>query len=250
MPILRFIIRSFGVLFAAFIALPLVVIFLTATRNSQTKQKKNVVSLWSTIICFVCGIKLTMRGTVQKSPVMIVANHSTWLDIAAIHRFKFLGYVAKKEIERWFFIGTVAKSGESLFISRGEHASRKNVITGIIERFSQNRSIAVFPEGKATNGLQLGTFHRQLIHAAVESKTPVQAVAIKYINKDGTRNKEIPFKKGEKFVFNILRILMLPPCTAELTFCEVIDTTNKTARETARQSHDQVAKVLAENDYL
>jgi 1-acyl-sn-glycerol-3-phosphate acyltransferase len=250
MPIIRLIIRSFGVLLAFFIALPLVVIFLTATHNKQHKQKKNVVSLWSKIICFVCGIKLKMHGTVQESPVMVVANHVTWLDIGVIHRFKLLGYVAKKEIENWLFIGRVAKSGESLFLSRGELASRKKVIKEISNRFSQKRSIAVFPEGRATNGEQLGTFHRQLIHAAVESNTPVQAVAIKYIKKDGTRNKGIPFKKGEKFIFNVLRILMLPSCTAELTFCEVIDTTNKTARETALLSHDQVAKVLAKNDYL
>jgi 1-acyl-sn-glycerol-3-phosphate acyltransferase len=250
MSIIRFFLRFCGVLLAFFIALPLVVIFLTVTQNNQHSQKKNVVSLWSIIICFVCGIKLKMRGTVQKSPVMVVANHVTWLDIAVIHRFKLLGYVAKKEIENWLFIGRVAKSGESLFISRGEHASRKNVIEGMIKRFSQNRSIAVFPEGRATNGNQLGTFHRQLIHAAVESKTPVQAVAIKFIKKDGTRNTEIPFKKGEKFVQNVFRILTLPTCTAELTFCDVIDTSNKTARQTALISHDQVAKVLAENDYL
>jgi 1-acyl-sn-glycerol-3-phosphate acyltransferase len=250
MSIIRFLLRFCGLILAFLVALPIVVIFLTITQNSQHKHKKNVVSTWSKIICFVCGVKLKKKGEVQNSPVMIVANHVSWLDIAVIHRFKLLGYVAKKEIENWMFIGRVAKSGESLFISRGDHSSRKNVLNGIIERFSQNRSIAVFPEGRAANGEKLGTFHRQLIHAAVESKTPVQAVAIKYIKKDGSRNKEIPFKKGEKFIGNVLRILTLPTSTAELTFCEVIDTSNKTARETALISHDQVAKVLAENDYM
>lgn len=250
MPIIRFILRFCGLILAFFIALPFVVIFLTLTQNTQNSQKKNVVSLWSKIICLVCGVRLEKKGAVQEAPVMIVANHVSWLDIAVIHRFKFLGYVAKKEIEKWWFIGRVAKSGESLFISRGEHASRKNVINGITKRFAQKRSIAVFPEGRAANGEKLGTFHRQLIHAAVESNTPVQAVAIKYLKKDGTRNSDLPFKKGEKFVGNVLRILTLPTCTAELTFCEVIDTSNKTARETALYSHDQVAKVLAENDYM
>lgn len=191
-----------------------------------------------------------MKGKVEPSPVMIVANHVTWLDIAVIHRFKLLGYVAKQEIAKWPFIGWVARSGESLFIARGEAESRKAVIQGIIKRFSQNRSVAVFPEGRAANGEKLGTFHRQLVHAAAESNTPVQAVAIRYLKKDGTRNKEICFKKSERFVGNVLRILTLPTCTAELTFCESIDTTDKSARQTALLAHDQVAKVLAKNDYM
>ncbi len=247
---LRFILRFIGLLLAFFIALPFVVVFLALTQNNQHIEKKRVVSGWSTIICFVCGIRLTKQGVVQESPVMIVANHVTWLDIAVIHRFKLLGYVAKKEIAKWPVIGWVAKSGESLFIDRGEISSRKSVIEGIQRRFSQKRSIAVFPEGRATDGKKLYTFHRQLIHAAVESNTPVQAVAIKYIKKDGTRNKELCFKKGERFIGNVFRILTLPTSTAQLTFCEPIQTEGKSARETALLAHNQVAEVLAQNDYM
>lgn len=248
--ILRFILRLFGLIGAFFIALPFVVIFLALTQNSQNNHKRTVVSTWSKIICFVCGVKLTKKGQVESSPVMVVANHVTWLDIAVIHRFKLLGYVAKKEIAKWPIIGWVAKSGESLFIARGEISSRKSVIEGMKRRFSQNRSIAVFPEGRATDGKKLYTFHRQLIHAAVESNTSVQAVAIQYLNKDGTRNKDICFKKGEKFIGNVFRIITLPTSTAQLTFCEPIQTKGKSAREVALLAHDQVAEVLAENDYM
>ncbi len=250
MTTLRFIFRLVGLVLAFFIALPFVVIFLSLTQNNQHIQKKRVVSAWSTIICFVCGVRLEKEGNVEKSPVMIVANHVTWLDIAVIHRFKLLGYVAKQEIAKWPVIGWVAKSGESLFIARGEASSRKNVIEGIKKRFSERRSIAVFPEGRATNGEKLHTFHRQLIHAAVESNTPVQAVAIKYIKKDGKRNKDICFKKGEKFLGNVFRILTLARSTAQLTFCEPIQTSGKSAREIALTAHNQVAEVLAKNDYL
>jgi len=250
MSILRFVFRLVGLILAFFIALPVVVIFLILTQNNQHIEKKRIVSTWSTIICFVCGIGLEKEGCVEKSPVLIVANHVTWLDIAVIHKFKLLGYVAKQEIAKWPVIGWVAKSGETLFIHRGKVSSRKNVIEDIKKRFSQKRSIAVFPEGRATKGDKLYTFHRQLIHAAVESNTPVQAVAIKYIKKDGKRNKDICFKKGEKFLGNVFRILTLEKSTAQLTFCEPIQTKEKTAKETALLAQKQVAEVLAKNDYL
>jgi 1-acyl-sn-glycerol-3-phosphate acyltransferase len=250
MIIVRFILRFIGVLLVFFLVLPFVVIFLTLTQKKPNRYKKKIVSFWSKALCFVCGVKLVKKGQVCQSPVLIVANHSSWLDIVVIHRYIFLGYVAKKEIASWPIIGWVAKSGQSLFIARGEHASRKVVIEAMTKRFKQNKSIAIFPEGRATNGEKLGTFHRQLMHAAVENHTPVQAIAIKYIKKDGSRNKEIPFKQGERFLGNVLRILTLPSGTAELTFCDVIDTSERTARQTALLAHDQVAKVMAENDYL
>ena len=118
------------------------------------------------------------------------------------------------------------------------------------ERLNHKKSIGVFPEGRATNGDHLGRFHRQLMHAEIETQTPIQAVAIKFINKDGTRNKNIGFRTNEKFITNVFRVLTLPNSTAELFFCEPLDTTNITAREAAIKTQQQVAEKLVENDYM
>lgn len=251
MPFIRFIFRFFGLLVAMLLILPFVILFIAISqKNKNRKLNKVVVNTWSRILCSVCGLKMIARGKRQENPVLLVANHVSWIDIPVIHSYKLAGFVAKAEISKWPILGWIAKSGETLFIARGKHESRKKVLQLIDARLNQGRSIALFPEGKATNGDQLEQFHRQLMQAAVETRVPIQAIAIKYINEDGNRNKKIGFKENETFMNNVFRILSLPSCTVELNFCEVIETTEKSARELARITHAQVARVLAKNDYI
>lgn len=251
MPFIRFIFRAVFFICSVVLILPLVLLLITiAQKNNNRKFNKKVVNTWSKLLCYACGLRISYKGNIQANPVLIVANHISWIDIPVIHCYKLVGYVAKAEIEKWPFLGFVAKCGESLFIKRGKQESRQKVLESIKKRLNSKRSIALFPEGKATNGEYLGRFHRQLMHAAIEEKKPIQAIAIKYINKDGSRNKSIAFKDKENFLRNVFRILSLPSSTAELTFCEVIDTTNLSARQVAEISYKQVKKELEQNAYM
>ena len=126
MALLRFIVRFPAFIFAVFILLPVVVLLiLTSQKTKNRKWNKKIVNRWSKILCFVCGIKIKSIGNKQKNPVLIVANHISWLDIPIIHSQKLLGFVAKKEIASWPLFGPLIKSGETVFIARGKHESRK-----------------------------------------------------------------------------------------------------------------------------
>jgi 1-acyl-sn-glycerol-3-phosphate acyltransferase len=235
-----------------FLVLPLVLAFIALSQKTKNRKlNKKVVNNWSRILCFVCGLKLTTKGEIHNNPVFLVANHVTWLDIPVIHSYKLAGFVAKAEIAQWPILGWIVKSGETLFITRGKHESRKRVLSLIKDRLKQGRSIAVFPEGKVTDGSHVAQFHRQLMHAAIETQTPIQAIAIKYIRADdGKRNDKVCFLGKESFIKNVFRILSLRSSMVELTFCEAIKTSKLSAREIALFSHNQVAQVLAENDYM
>lgn len=247
----RFLIRLISLIIITIFLLPIILLIITYAQNKGKRVlNKKTLNTWSRVLCVVCGLELVPKGKAQENPVLIVANHVSWLDIPVINSYKLVGFVAKAEIDKWPFLGIVARCGESLFITRGKKESRNKVLAGIKKRLSQGRSIAVFPEGRATDGNKLGRFHRQLIHAAIEEEKPIQAIAIKYITPEGKRNKEVCFKGGESFVKNVIRILSLPTSTVELTFCEVINTKGLTARKASEITHQQVAKVLAKNDYL
>jgi len=251
MQFFRFTLRLIALLFSVFLVLPLVVILILVFQKTENrKMNKWVINSWSNLLCYICGLKVINKGRIHSNPVLLVANHVTWLDIPVIHSRKLAGFVAKKEIASWPLLGLAVKSGETLFIARGQKESRQKVLQSIKKRLQQGRSIALFPEGKATDGTYLGRFHRPLMQAAIEVEKPIQAIAIKYLKRDGTRNDEICFIEDEKFVSNVFRILSLPRSTVELNFCETIDTKNKSAREVALLTHQQVSKELARHDYL
>lgn len=251
MRIIIFLLRIIALILALLLLLPLVILFIGISQKLRNRKlNKKILNTWSRVLCSIFGLKIITKGKIENNPVFLVANHVTWLDIPVIHSYKLAGFVAKEEISNWPILGWVVKSGETLFIKRGKHESRKKVLELIDNRLNQGRSIAVFPEGKVTDGSVLGRFHRQLMQAAVETETPIQAIAIKYYNKNGKRNKEVCFIEDEKFILNVFRILSLPTSTVELNFCDTIHTKNKRAREVAQISHNQVAMVLAENDYM
>lgn len=251
MALIRFTYRFLFLILAVFLVLPIILLLIAVSQKiGNRKLNKKVVNKWSRLLCFVCGLKLSIKGEIHTNPVFLVANHVSWLDIPVIHSFKLVGFVAKSEISQWPILGRIVKSGETLFIARGQSESRKNVLNAIKNRLQKGRSIAVFPEGRVTNGTYLARFHRQLMHAAIETQTPLQAIAIKYIKADGMRNKDICFFENETFVSNVFRLLSLRSSEVELVFCKTIATNNLTAREVAQRSHQQVAGVLAENDYM
>lgn len=249
--LIRFLFRLIILLLSVIIILPIVVLTLTYCQNRDNRiLNKKVLNFWSKLLCRICGLKLITKGVIHKNPVFIVANHVSWLDIPVIHSFKLVGFVAKEEIAKWPFLGWAVKSGETVFIARGKIESRKQVLQELEKRLNQGRSVAVFPEGRATNGKKLGRFHRQLMQAAIDTEVPIQAIAIKYLNNDGSRNKQICFRDGERFVTNVIRILALPSSSVELNFCEIIETKNTRAKQVAHTAQAQVAKIVTENDYM
>lgn len=251
MSYLRFIFRLTILLCAIVMLLPLVLLIIVISQKTNNRPlNKYILNLWSRWLCRICGLNLITKGDIYHQPALIVANHISWLDIPVIHSYMLVGFVAKAEIAQWPIMGWIVKIGETLFIKRGQQASRKQVLQTIDSRLSEGRSVALFPEGKATDGEHLGRFHRQLMQAAIETQVPIQAIAIKYIKRNGERNKNIGFQSDETFLHNVFRILSLPSSTVELNFCQEVSTTDKSARETAIITRNQVSKVLTENGYM
>ncbi len=241
MAILRFILRFIALILAVFIVLPFVILTIAIAQKQKNRRlNKKVVNFWSKLLCRICGLSIKTTGTIQANPVFIVANHVSWLDIPVIHSFKLAGFVAKEEIAHWPILGWIVKSGETLFIARGKQESRKKVLQMIDKRLNQGRSIAVFPEGKVTDGSYVSRFHRQLMQAAIETQTPIQAIAIKYKTKQGERNKQVAFIDDESFVNNVFRILSLPSSYVELNFCTPLTSKDLTARKAAELTFQQV----------
>jgi 1-acyl-sn-glycerol-3-phosphate acyltransferase len=55
---------------------------------------------------------------VATAPLLIVANHSSWLDISVITSLAPVVFVAKSEIARWPFFGWLAKLQRTVFVER------------------------------------------------------------------------------------------------------------------------------------
>jgi 1-acyl-sn-glycerol-3-phosphate acyltransferase len=136
---------------------------------------------WSAKLLRTMGLRLEASGTPRPGATLIVANHVSWLDIAAIHAVAPQArFVSKADVLHWPLIGWLVKGAGTIFIERERKRDALRVVHQMAAALMDGDTVAVFPEGTTTDGRALLPFHANLLHAAVTTGTPVQPVALRY----------------------------------------------------------------------
>ena len=126
------------------------------------------------------GIRVVVQGELHASPVMIVANHVSWIDILAINSARSVRFVSKADIRAWPVLGWLVACGGTLFIERERKRDAMRVVHQVADALKAGDVVAVFPEGTTSDGHGVLPFHANLLQAAITTGTPVQPVALRY----------------------------------------------------------------------
>ncbi len=105
-------------------------------------------------------------------PVMFVSNHSSWVDIPVLGGVLPACFVAKGEVAGWPLIGTVARLGRTVFISRnrGAMAREAEMMPG---GGGAGDNLILFPEGTTSDGSRVLPFRTSFFAAAVGPPPPL-----------------------------------------------------------------------------
>ena len=118
---------------------------------------------------------------VRMAGLELVANHVSWLDIAALHGVAPQArFVSKADVLAWPLLGWLIRNAGTLFIERERKRDALRVLHQVAEALTSGDTVAVFPEGTTGDGATLLPFHANLLQSAIASGTPVQCVAIRY----------------------------------------------------------------------
>ena len=195
---------------------------------------------WSRMVCRIFGLERQVRGSIVPGPLLVAANHISWIDIPLVHSVAAIGFVAKAEIEEWPVIGWLGHLGETVYHRRGSHDSASGVVTVMTERLAAGGRVAIFPEGGILPGKGVKRFHARMFGAAINSGVPVQAVMLRY-SRGGARYDDITFRPNEHFLGNFLRLMMQPRCTAEIEFLPPLPAAGKQRRQLAEEAETAVS---------
>ncbi|PKU23387.1 1-acyl-sn-glycerol-3-phosphate acyltransferase [Telmatospirillum siberiense] len=139
----------------------------------------------------ILGIRLIVRGTpCPDRPLLFVANHASYLDIAVIGALVPAAFVAKQEVGQWPGIGFLAKLGRTVFIERRARRSKvqKDLMIGRLLELGE--SLVLFPEGTSNDGNRVLPFKSALLSVA-EARLPdgrplpVQPLSLAYTHLGG-----------------------------------------------------------------
>lgn len=218
---LRYLYRTPLLLWHLLVDLPLTALLLSPLTAGWMvdgeRLDHRLIRVWSAGVLRACGFQIRHSGTPLSGATLFVANHVSWADIVVLQSQQMMGFVAKREIERWPLVGWMARRADTIFHHRGSSESLGGVLHEMLARLRSGRCVAVFPEGRTRDGREVGPFHARIFLAAVESGAPVQPVALRY-GADGRAQTRIAFQPGEGFVGNFLRLLGDPAREVQVHF--------------------------------
>lgn len=197
------------------IALGLATVLLRFPRLSPQQQGMRV-QAWAMALLGHLGIALQVRGPVpRQGPVLLVANHLSWLDIVVIHAAGHCRFVSKSDVQGWPLIGTLATAAGTLYIERSSRRDALRMVRSMQEALERGEVLAVFPEGTTGDGREMLPFHANLLQAAVAAKAPVQPVGLRFADKaTGVTSFAPSYIGDDTLVGSIWRTLSAPPIEA------------------------------------
>jgi lyso-ornithine lipid O-acyltransferase len=158
---------------------------------------------WHRLIAPVLGLRVNVHGTIEtRRPVMLVANHASWLDIIALGSIADVVFIAKAEVRDWPVFGKLARWQRSVFVDREVRRSTGRQIAEVAERLDRGEVVVLFAEGTTSDGNRVLDFKSSLLGAAraaaeksAHGEILLQPVAIAY-----TRIQGLPMGRRHRAV--------------------------------------------------
>lgn len=154
----------------------------------------------------ICGMRARVLGAPLAPHSLVIANHSSWLDILILGGVG-TAFVSKAEIERVPLIGWLADQNRTLYIARSERGDAHGQVRQIANALAHPQPLTVFPEGTTGHGRPMLPFRSTLL-AAVAPPPPgvaIRPVAVDY----GRDTMLIAWTGGEPALPNVMRVLGL-----------------------------------------
>src|SRR3954451_1736257 len=160
----------------------------------KSPLRRTIPVLYHRFLLALLGIRVRRTGApTDKRPLLIAANHSSWLDISIITAQAPVVFVAKSEIARWPFFGLLAKLQRTVFVERDRRHKTGEVNAEIGQRLAEGDPVLLFGEGTAGDGNRVMPFRTALIGAARDAVASagnanqvwIQPLSIAYVSQQG-----------------------------------------------------------------
>ncbi len=200
---------------------------------------------WSAGLVQAMGLTLQISGTARPGATLMVSNHISWLDIAAIHAAApHARFVSKADVLRWPLLGWLIRNAGTLFIERERKRDAVRVVHVMAEALQRGQTVAVFPEGTTGEGPELLPFHANLLQAAVATGTPVQPVVLRFFDDKQRFSSDVTFVGDTTLLQSIWRIASARQLGVQVQLLSPVGTQHADRRRLAEHLRELIAERL------
>lgn len=199
---------------------------------------------WFRLVLRVMGVRQHVSGTPADGPVLVAANHVSWLDIVVLGSHLGSCFVSKSEVAAWPLVGWLARQGGTLFIHRGRHDSAERIAHDMTGRLLRGHRVLFFPEGTTSDGMSVKRFKNRLFQPAVQINAPVQPVALAYVRGPEAVDP-VAYIGGMSMAASVRGVLARRRTEVAVRWCEAFSTAGLERRDVAAMAEARVMQALA-----
>ena len=175
-------------------------------------------------------------------PVLLVANHISWLDILVLHAAGYCRFVSKAQVRHWPIIGPLATGAGTLYIERESRRDALRVIHHMGQALARGEVVGVFPEGTTSDGSGVLPFHSNLLQAALSAGAPALPVGLRFVDAASGQSSRAPIYVGDdSLVGSLWKTLTAPPLRAIVHYGQPQPCAGQERRAWAEQLRQAVA---------
>lgn len=155
---------------------------LVSARRDEDRLRRRLDQFrrWCRAVARISGMRIEPDGSPAAPPVLLVANHLSYMDVIALGATSPAIFVAKAPVARWPLLGPITRLAGTIFIDRARMSDLKRALAQMGAVLDAGFRVAFFPEGTSTAGDRVLPFRSPLLDAAIRRGLPVQPAAIRY----------------------------------------------------------------------
>ena len=204
------------------------------TKPEQRKKMKKVISCWSWTFLFINGVLIKRKypeyEEIYKKYLgedydftddkysLIISNHLGFFEIVLCMALYAPGFIAKKDIENYYFIGQISSGLNCFFVERKSQKDKKIIFDLLLQRQqsfydgSFLSPLVIFPEGTCSCGRNILRFKKGAFYSLLPIKPQIVSVNQKksYHLSVGASNVVLAYMKNLCHFFSTLYVAMLP----------------------------------------
>lgn len=217
-----------------------------------------IARLWHAFILSVMGVRVVVHGGVSNErPLLLLANHISWLDIIVLAGTLPVSFIAKKEVGTWPVFGWLARLQRSIFVDRERRRQTIAASDHVASRMADGEIIVLFAEGTSSDGNRVLPFRSALVGAAQRAVDGDQAALLQPVAIAYTRLHGLPIDRRQRariawygdmdLMPHLHRILSDGGLDVHLVFAAPIGLGRDGNRKTvAKAAGDRVARLVSE----
>lgn len=135
------------------------------------KIQRKLPHIWHLVGTRMLGIRIHQIGQPSSErPLLITANHASWVDITVVGSLMPLSFIAKSEVKGWPVFGLLARLQRTVFVNRTRRSETGKTTNEIATRMNEGDAMVLFAEGTSNDGNYVLPFRSALLGAATRAQ--------------------------------------------------------------------------------